>query len=267
MKYPRVKSNIFEVINERRSVRKFLNRTVTDEVLERLLHAGSRAAFAAQLCSLTYTRDKRKMAELRIGAYSSAAVLLIFFVDLCRMEKIIEARGHSYDYDDMMTLWLGIQDVSLFAQNLTLAAEAMGLGSVLLGVAPTRADRIVRAFDVPKRVFPVVGMSLGYPDPSEETEVRPRFPIEMTAFEDRYRHHTVQDIEACMKKMDDGYLAQGYYIRSNAKIPLQTKEDTIDYDRYSWSEHISRKMCQGRWTEHSLSKILEEHGFHIDRDE
>lgn len=264
MNYPRAKSDIFEVINERRSVRKFRDRPVTDDVLRRLLQAGSRAAFAAQLCSVIYTRDRQKMAKLGIGAYSSAPVLLIFFVDLCRMEKIIEARGHRYDYDDMMTLWLGIQDVSLFAQNLTLAAEAMGLGSVLLGVAPTRADRIAEAFDVPKRVFPVVGMSLGYPDPSEDTEVRPRFPLEMTAFEDIYRNHTAQDIETCMKQMDEGYLSQGYYIRSNAKIPLRTKEDTIDYDRYSWSEHISRKMCQGRWTNHSLSKILEEHGFHID---
>lgn len=263
MSYPRVKNDIFEVINERRSVRRFLDRPITDEVLTKLLQAGSRAAFAAQLCSVIYTRDKQKINQLGIGAYSSAPVLLIFFVDLCRMEKIIEARGHSYDYDDMMTLWLGIQDVSLFAQNLTLAAEAMGLGSVFLGVAPSRADRIAEAFDVPKRVFPVVGMSLGYPDTSEDAEVRPRFPIEMTAFEDRYRNHTVQDIRACMKQMDEGYLAQGYYITRNAKIPLLTKEDTIDYHRYSWSEHISRKMCQGRWTEHPLSKILEEHGFHI----
>jgi nitroreductase len=267
MNYPRVKSDISEVINERRSVRRFLDRPVTDEVLKGLFQAGSRAAFAAQLCSVVYTRDRGKMAKLGIGAYSSAPVLLIFLVDLCRMEKIIEARGHRYDYDDMMTLWLGIQDVSLFVQNMTLAAEALGLGSVLLGMAPSRANRITEAFKVPKRVFPVVGMSLGYPDPSEETEVRPRFPIEMTASEDQYRDHTKEDIEACMKQMDEGYLAQGYYIRKNAKIPLTTEEDTIGYDHYSWSEHISRKMCQGRWTDHPLSRILEDRGFYISPQE
>ena len=85
MNYPRAKSDIFEVINERRSVRKFRDRPVTDDVLRRLLQAGSRAAFAAQLCSVIYTRDRQKMAKLGIGAYSSAPVLLIFFVDLCRI--------------------------------------------------------------------------------------------------------------------------------------------------------------------------------------
>jgi nitroreductase len=252
--------DIFEIINNRRSMRWFLDKPVTADVLAKILEAGFRAPFASQLCSVVYTRDKEVMKKLRIGSYPTAPLLLVFLIDIRRLEKIMKKRGHTYIFDDMMTLWVGIQDVTLAIENLTLAAEAMGLGSVLLGSAPLRADRISDAFNVPNRVFPVVGLNLGYPDPAENTEVRPRFPLKYSAFENTYRDHSDQDIEECMRVMDEGYLAQGYYIKEKTKIKLKEGKDDIDFDTYSWSEHISRKMCQGRWSDESLFAILEKHG-------
>ncbi|MFX0107568.1 MAG: nitroreductase family protein [Candidatus Hodarchaeota archaeon] len=254
-------NDVFEIIANRRSMRKFLDKEVTDDVLFKILEAGMRAPFASQLCSVVYTRDKEKMKKLRMGSYPTSPLLLVFLIDMKRMEKIIAARGYTYDYDDMMTLWLGLQDVTLAIENATLAAEAMGLGSVLLGNAPLRADLISEIFNVPRRVFPVVGMNLGYPDPSEETEVRPRFPLEYSVFEEKYLDHSDADIEKCMRTMDEGYLAQGYYIKERTKVPLREGKDEFDFDRYSWSEHISRKMCQGRWSPESLFDILQRHGF------
>jgi nitroreductase len=258
---------VFRIINNRRSIRSFLEKSVSDDVLSQVLEAGMRAPFAAQLCSVVYTRKKEKMRELRIGAYRSTPVLLIFFVDLRRLEKIMYHRGHEYGYDDSMSLWLGLQDVSLVVENVTLAAEDLGLGSVLLGIAPARADSISKVFRVPKRVFPVVGMCLGYPDPSDETEIRPRFPLEFSAFEDAYLDHSEEDIQLCMKEMDEGYLAQGYYIKKHIKVPLDDEEDNIGFDRYSWSEHISRKFRRGRWKGERLLSILKRHGFNLETEE
>lgn len=258
------KSNtVFDVINNRRSIRKYLDKPVSDEILAQILEAGFRAPFAAQLCSVIYTHSREKMKDAGIGIYPTAPVHFIFFIDLARMEKIMKKRGHEYGSDDMFTIWLGMQDVALAIQNLTLAAESLGLGSVLYGMTPARADTIAETFKVPKRVFPVVGMSLGYPDPTEETEIRPRFPLEMSAFEDEYRHHTDDDIEICMKKMDEGYIAQGYYIKSRIKVPLGDKEDTIGFDRYSWSEHISRKFRSPNRRGDPLLEILRRHGFNL----
>jgi hypothetical protein len=148
-------------------------------------------------------------------------------------------------------------------ENLTIAAESVGLGSVLYGMAPLKADEIAKTFNVPKRVFPVVAMSIGYPDPAENTEVRPRFPLEMAAFEDVYRQHSVEDIEVCMKKMDEGFIAQGYYIKSKTKVPLVDEEDTIGFDKYSWSEHISRKFRSAFRRGEPLLEILRRHGFEL----
>jgi hypothetical protein len=203
------------------------------------------------------------MKEAGISVYPTAPIHMIFFIDFVRLEKIMAHRGHDYGYDDMMAIWLGMQDVVLVIENLTIAAESMGLGSVLYGLTPIRADSIAKTFNVPKRVFPVVGMSVGYPDPAEDTEIRPRFPLEMAAFEDSYRHHTDEDIKTCMKKMDEGFLAQGYYIRSRRKVDLVDKEDTIGFDKYSWSEHISRKFRGAFKRGEPLLEILKRHGFDL----
>ncbi|MHA1943821.1 MAG: nitroreductase family protein [Candidatus Thorarchaeota archaeon] len=254
---------VLETINNRRSIREYLDKPIPDEVLSQIFEAGFRAPFAAQLCSVIYTRSREKMKEAGLSVYPTAPVHMIFFIDLVRLEKIMTHRGYEYGYDDMMAIWLGMQDVVLMIENLTIAAESLGLGSVLYGLAPNKADSIAKTFNVPKRVFPVVGMSVGYPDPAEDTEIRPRFPLEMAAFEDRYRDHTDEDIEICMKGMDEGFIAQGYYIKERTKVDLVDKEDTIGFDKYSWSEHISRKFRSAFRSGDPLLDILRRHGFDL----
>ncbi|MFW9833583.1 MAG: nitroreductase family protein [Candidatus Thorarchaeota archaeon] len=254
---------VLETIHNRRSIRRYLDKPVNDEILSQILRAGFRAPFAAQLCSVIYTRNREKMKEAGVGVYPTAPVHMIFFIDFVRLEKIMAHRGYEYGYDDMMAIWLGMQDVALMIENLTIAAESLGLGSVLYGMTPLRADSIAEVFKVPKRVFPVVGMSIGYPDPAEDTEIRPRFPLEMAAFEDEYQNHTDEDIKKCMKEMDEGYISQGYYIKNNAKVPLVDKEDTIGFDTYSWSEHISRKFRSVFKRGDPLIEVLRRHGFDI----
>ncbi|MFX1474978.1 MAG: nitroreductase family protein [Promethearchaeota archaeon] len=255
-------SDIFDIIHNRRSIRKFTDQPVTEEVLEKILEAGFRAPFATQLCSVVYTRKPEIMKKLRrLGVYPTTKVLMIFLIDVRRLEKIMHQRGHAYNQDDGMTLWLGVQDVSLVVENLILAAEALGLGSVLLGNAPLNADLLCQVLKIPKRVYPVVGLCLGYPDPTEETEIRPRFALKHSAFEDSYHDLSESEIREAMQLMDEGYLAQDYYVRLGAKIPLRTGKDDISLDEYSWCEHISRKYCQGRWTEEPLVAIIRKHGF------
>ncbi len=257
-------NSIFEIINNRRSIRKFLDKDIPEEIIEKILKAGFRAPFAYQATSIVYTSDKEKMNALKkLGIYPSTKVFMIFLVDFNRIEKIVQERGYTYDFDDGMLLWLGIQDTSLVAENLILAAEACGLGSVLLGNAPLYTELIGQIFKLPKKVIPVVGLCLGYPDPKYLMDIRPRFPLKYSAFKDEYSDYSKTDMHECMKAMDEGYITQGYYIKLNAKIPLFKKEDKIDMDKYSWSEHISRKITQGIWSEKTLLDVLREQGFNL----
>jgi hypothetical protein len=71
-------------------------------------------------------------------------------------------------------------------------------------------------------------------------------------------------ISKAMAVMDEGYLAQDYYRKLKAKIPLEgDRRETFTYKDYSWTEHISRKW--GQWNS-SLDELLEQLakcGFHI----
>ncbi|NHJ87943.1 MAG: hypothetical protein FK734_20940 [Asgard group archaeon] len=259
-----LETNLFSIINNRRSIRRFQDKEIPDEVVEKILKAGFRAPFAYQICSVVYTRDKVKMNALkRMGIYSTTKLFMVFLFDFNRMEKIMHQRNHQYDFDDSLFLWIGLQDVALVSENVTLAAEACGLGSVLLGGAPMMVDEIREVFNLPPKVFPVVGLCLGYPDPEHLMATRPRYPLEFSAFEDEYPELTTENIKECMKSMDEGYLTQGYYIKQNAKIPLKNKEDNMGYDKYSWTEHISRKISQGPWSDKLLIDVLRENGFNL----
>jgi nitroreductase len=258
--------DIFDIIYQRRSIRKFLDKEIPDEVLTSIFEAGIRAPFAAQLYSIVYTKDPEKIKKYKTGAYPTTKVLMVFLVDFRKIEKIIEHKKYQYDFDDTMLLWLAIQDATLVAENLILAAEAHGLGSVLLGATPLAADKVSELFSIPKdRVFPIVGLCLGYPDPTENTQIRPRYPLEHVVFEDSYKELSEEDLQECMKQMDKGYLEQGYYKNMNAKIPLSEKigEDTYNFDNYSWSEHIVRKVIQGGWKDETLLSIMRRYGFNL----
>ena len=262
---PESPRDLFKIIHNRRSIRKFADKPIPDSILEEIFKAALRAPFSAQVCSIVYTRDPEKIDKLKtMGVNPSTKLLLIFLIDTQKLEKIILKRGGHYSYDDSLLLWFGTQDVGLVVGNVILAAEAFGLGSVLLGGAPLMADLISQVFHVPQRVFPVIGLSIGYPDPAVETDIRPRFPWRCSAFEESYRDLTEKDIQDCMKAMDEGYMAQGYYIKARAKIPLKEGKDDIDYDRYTWSEHLRRKFAQGAITKEPLLSTIKRHGFKFD---
>ena len=272
-KLTEVPKDIFKVIHNRRSIRHFTEKSLSDSTLRKILEAGIRAPFGAQLYSMVYTRDKEKMKKLRtIGIYPSTKVLILFFVDFRKLEKMIQERGYQYNYDDGMLLWVAIQDATLVAENVVLAADALGLGSVLLGAPPLKADLVSKVFDVPNRVFPVVALCLGYPDPSVKTNIRPRFPLKYIAFKDSYHDLSKSEIKECMRAMDEGYITQGYYMNIlKKKIPLMKGKDEVSLNKYSWSEHISRKFSQGRsikveglHTKESLFSIIRRYGFNLD---
>jgi hypothetical protein len=164
--------------------------------------------------------------------------------------------------NDISLLLFGLQDAVLMAENLVLAAESVGMGSCFIGNTPYRADKIIEKFKLPRRVFPLVELAVGYP--AEDPPPRPRYPLDYFLFENEYPQFSDEQIDRAMRVMDEGYMAQNYYRRAQYIVPLEgDKKETFTYDNYSWTEHISRKW--GQW--HPLAQeILEQLaacGFHV----
>ncbi len=245
---------VIECMMSRKSIRKYTDQQPADEVVETVVRAGQQAPFASQLCSLLLTRKKK--------APCGAPLWFTICVDMHRMELIMARRGWKTVANDLSMLVFGIQDAALMAENLVIAAESLGMGSCFLGNTPYRAKSIQRQYKLPKRVFPLVELVMGYP--AEDLPPRPRYPLDVTLFEDRYPEMTDEMIDEAMRVMDEGYLAQDYYRRLKAKIRLEgEREETFTYDNYSWTEHISRKWGQWLSDPKELLEQLKSCGFEV----
>ena len=245
---------VTQTMLNRKSIRRYKSEMPSDEVITAIVRAGQQAPFAAQLGSVLLSRKKKHP--------FGAPLLFTVCVDAHKQELFMARRNWRMVSTDLWVLLLGIQDAALMAENMVIAAESLGLASCFLGNAPYIADKIIKQYKLPPRVFPLVQLVMGYP--AEEPPPRPRFPIEFVLFEDEYPQFDEATISRAMAVMDEGYLAQDYYRKLKAKIPLEgDRPETFTYENYSWTEHISRKW--GQW-DSSLDELLEQLakcGFHI----
>ena len=246
---------MLKTMMKRKSIRKYTDEMPSQEVIEAVVRAGQQAPFASQLCSVLLSRMK--------GVPFGAPLLFTICVDIHRMELIMARRGWKLVTNDLSMLFFGIQDASLMAENMVIAAESFGMGSCFLGAAPYIADKIARKYKLPPRVFPLVQLVMGYP--AEDPPTRPRYQSGFTLFEDLYPELSDAEVELAMKRMDEGYLAQNYYSKGKFKIPLESgQEETFTYDNYSWTEHISRKWGQWYESPEELLTQLSKRGFKIE---
>ena len=246
---------VIQTMLDHKSIRKYSDEVPSDEVVETIVRAGQQAPFASQLYSVLLSRNRERNPW-------KAPLLFTICVDSHKFERIMAKRNWKLVTNDLTLMLFGIQDAALMAENMVIAGRSLGLGSCFVGSAPYRAEKIAEEYGLPKRVFPLVQLVMGYP--AEDPPTRPRYPMEFTLFEDKYPKLDQDAVSKAMREMDDGYLAQDYYRNLNAKIPLEeSRQETFTYDNYSWTEHICRKWGQWYPDPKQLLKQLAKRGFYI----
>jgi nitroreductase len=160
---------------ERSSCRSFLDKTIPQEVLNAVLEAGTHSASAGNLqpysiIKIENLENRLKLAEMCGQSFiGKAPVLLLFCLDLHRNERWAKLEVAPFTATSSFRhFWVSFQDTIICAQNICTAADPMGLGSVYIGTVIDYPADIERMFKLPKGVFPVVLLCLGYP------KVRPK---------------------------------------------------------------------------------------------
>lgn len=250
-----IENQVIQVMMARKSIRQFLPDIPSEEVIETIVKAGQQAPFAYQLGSTLLSRNAKKNPF-------HAPLYFIVCVDVHRFELIMDRRGWKVGSNDLSLMLLGIQDAALMAENMVIAGESLGLGSCFLGAVPYQSKKIIADYHLPERVFPLVGLVMGYP--AENPPIRPRYPLNYHLFKEQYPEFAPDDIDQAMKVMDDGYLAQDYYRNANYMIPLEgVREETYTFENYSWTEHISRKLGLWQKSTRSILESFKRCGFRI----
>lgn len=201
-----------DAILNRRTIRKYLDKQVPDDIVLKIVEAGQRAPCGSSLqkYSIIWVKDQEKRRTLwdscmRYQFILDAPVTLAICGDLRNVVRMIMRPGGGLldEEIDMLSLrhkMKSIFDAGLVAQNMTIAAEAYGLGSVFIGSAFANLT-VIEALGIPKGVFPLCLLCIGYPD--EDPPLRPRLPPSCVLFVDEYRDLAEEEMESAAQFMND----------------------------------------------------------------
>lgn len=167
-----------------RSVRGFLPGEVPETAIQAAVAAASSAPTSSNLqtWSVVAVTDPARRDRLRqLGGgqrfINDAPLLLMWIADLSRIAALAEERQAKVEgLEYLETCFVAIIDAALAAQNALVALESMGLGTVYIGGMRNRPEQVAAELNLPQRAFAVFGMSVGWPDPSVATAVKPRLP-------------------------------------------------------------------------------------------
>ena len=183
-----------------RTIRKYKNDPIDDQVLNEVLEAGFRASTTGnmQVYSVIVSKDAQKRKELcklHFGQQmvEQAPVLLTFCADFNRFNKWCRQRDADPGYDNFLSFFTASIDALLVSQNVAVAAEAHGLGICYLGTTTYQADKLIDFFDLPEGVVPVTTLVVGYPD--EDPEQVDRLPAEGVVHHETYKDYSREGID------------------------------------------------------------------------
>lgn len=153
-------------IMERRSIRRFTDKKIGKEVLEKLLAAAMQAPSAgnAQAWEFVVIEDKKNMeAIMEFHPYAQCLKTAAAAVLICGAKK-----------KELFHAVYLPQNCAAATQNLLLEAQHVGLGAVWLGVYPAldRMAAMRTLFSVPEDIEPFALVALGYPDEDKMPQER-----------------------------------------------------------------------------------------------
>ena len=187
----RTTSETIETLLQRRSIRKYTDQDVTDAQVNAILQAAFRAPTSSniQSYSVITVRDPEIKQKLSVPTGNQkhiidCPVFLAFCADLTRLEHVLQQHGHTLEDNNMEVGLVSSIDASLVGMSAYLAAESLGSKGVMIGAVRNDAVIISEILGLPKFVYCVFGMCLGYP--AEAPQQKPRMVQDLVVHSEQY---------------------------------------------------------------------------------
>ena len=242
----------------RRSCRSYLDRPVDPALVETL----AAAAFCAPSKSDLQQRD---IVILRAPALrgeidalfpddpwiAAAPAFLVFCGNNRRQRQLHEWRGRAFVNDHLDAFFNAAVDAAILLATFVIAAERAGLGCCPISALRNHGGRVSDLLGLPDHVFPVAGLTLGWP--AEEGEISLRLPLGVTLHEDRFD-------EAGLRQAVEAYDARRAELQ-----PYATQRDEADTGAqtpYTWSEDKARQYAKPERAD--FGAFIRAKGFRLD---
>ena len=209
-------NSVLDVINNRTSLRVYDNREISQEILDKILHAAMRAPTAGNqmLYSILVVRDEQTRKLLSQSCdhqafIATAPVILIFLADHQRwfdyyqlngVAEYCDREGLRFEAPQESDLLLAIEDAMAAAQNAVIAAESLGIGSCYIGDIVENYEFHKELFDLPDWAFPIGMLCLGYYRENHLKKPRERFDKQYIVFEENINTSLQKSISRCLHR-------------------------------------------------------------------
>jgi nitroreductase len=188
-----VNSSLLIPILERTSIRDFeKDKMVPERILRKILVSGIRAPSAGNIQPRTFIVVKDQTVKDRLyelcekqAFMKDAPVWIVPCVDLHRHLKAARLTGVEYDYKGILPYTFGVLDTALSIENIVVAAEASGLGSVMIGSIIDHPRKVKEILDLPEHCLALCILCIGYP--KKKPAIRLKWDYDVIVCEDHYR--------------------------------------------------------------------------------
>ena len=184
----------------RRSIRKYTEQPVSEELLNGLLTEAARTQTMGnlQLYSVIVTRDdemKRRLAPAHFNQpmVTEAPVVLTICADFNRTSTWARCRQAEPGYDNLLSFLNASIDALLYTQTLCNLMDEEGLGYCYLGTTVYMPQQIIDTLQLPPLVMPVATLTVGWP--AEEPPLSDRLPTESFVHQETYHDYSRDDID------------------------------------------------------------------------
>ena len=248
-----------EQIHKHASVRKYKPDPVPRSMVETIVAAAQRSSTSSnlQMYSVVVVTDDDKRARLAELCnnqvhIAQAPVFLAWCADLSRLDRVCELRGYKQVAEYVENFLLAAVDAAITMQTAALAAESLGLGMCYIGSIRNHPQGVIELLALPRLVFPICGMTLGWPaiDPA----LRPRLPLRAVLHWETY---DCSGEGQALREYDRAMIETGIYKGRQVHVPGIEGE----VEEYGWMEHSARRVSQVRRP--GLRLVLSRQGFEL----
>ena len=187
-------------LTTRRTIRKYSEKEVSEQLLNRLMTEAARTQTMGnlQLYSVVVTRSaemKQRLAPAHFNQpmVTEAPVVLTICADFNRTSVWARNRKAEPGYDNFLSFQNAAIDALLYTQTLCNLMDEEGLGSCYLGTTVYMPQLIIDTLRLPQLVMPVATLTVGWP--AEQPPLSDRLPTESFVHSETYHDYTPADID------------------------------------------------------------------------
>ncbi len=221
---------------DRRVTRRYAAEPVPEALLHTILAAAQSAPSKSDLqqYSIILIQNPERISRIAdwIGGMDwirQAPVFLLFCGDIRRGRRVAMLHGRRHANDNVDTFLNATADAALALGFTVMAAEAAGLGTCPISYVRNHVEKIGPMCRLPEGVFPVAGLTLGWPE-GPRNWLSPRLPQALVVHCETYDDSS---LEAALP----GYDA--------ARPPARPRYPEIHGPKpegCSWSENAARQL-------------------------